>query len=57
MAGDKAAVGRRRQHYFHADIAAGANAVLDDKLLAEIFRQVLAEDTRDGVSTPVVIAS
>ena len=46
---DGVAVGRRRQHVLHADIAAGADVVLDDELLAELFRQVLAEDARDGV--------
>ena len=46
---DGVAVGRRGQHHFHADIAASANAVLDDKLLTEIFRQILTEDTRDSV--------
>jgi hypothetical protein len=46
---DGVAVGRRGQHVLHADIAAGADVVLDDELLAELFRQVLAEDARDGV--------
>ena len=46
---DGVAVGRRGQVGLGADIAAGADAVLDDELLAEMFRQVLAEQPRGGV--------
>ena len=49
---DGVAVGRRCQHVLHADIAAGADVVLDDELLVELFRQILAEDARDGVVGP-----
>ena len=46
---DRIAIGRRRQHIRHADIAAGADAVLDDDRLAELLRQVLAEEAPDRV--------
>ena len=46
---DGIAVGRRRQHVLHADIAASADVVLDHDRLAELFRQVLGEQARDGV--------
>ena len=33
----------------HADVAAGAGPVLDDELLVEMLRQILAEQARDDV--------
>ena len=47
--GDRVAVGRRAERRRHADIAAGAGPVLDDELLPQVIRQVLADDARDDV--------
>src|SRR5256886_12024711 len=49
---DGIAVGRRAQHRRHADISAGADLVLDDELLAQLFRQILSDDARHGVVWP-----
>ena len=46
---DGVAIGRRRQNVLHADIAAGADVVLDHDRLAELLRQILAEEARDGI--------
>ena len=43
------AVGRRIDHRLGADIAAGAGAVLDHELLAEMVRQPVAQNAGDDV--------
>jgi hypothetical protein len=47
--GDRVAIGRRAEYGLHADIAARAGPVLDDKLLPQMLRKILADDTRDDV--------
>jgi hypothetical protein len=46
---DGVAVGERAQRRRHADISTGADLVLDDKLLAQAFRQILSDDARHSV--------
>src|SRR6185295_404935 len=46
---DGVAVRGRTQCRLHADVAAGADAVLDDELLAEMLRQILAEQAAGDV--------
>src|SRR5262249_55612244 len=47
--GDRVAIGRRVERGLHADIAGRAGPVLNDKLLSEMIRQVLADDARHDV--------
>jgi hypothetical protein len=49
---DGVAIGRLREHVLHADIAAGAGAILDHERLAELLRQILPEEARDRVVRP-----
>ena len=43
------AIGRRVDHRLGCDVVAGAGLVLDDELLAELFGQVLSDETRQDV--------
>src|SRR5262249_41363683 len=47
--GDRVAIGYRAEHRLHADIAARAGPVLDDELLPQMIRQILADNARDDV--------
>ena len=47
--GDRVAIGRRIERGLHADIAGRAGSVLNDKLLSQVIRQVLADDARHDV--------
>src|SRR5262249_12533305 len=49
---DGVAVRRSREVGLGADVAAGANPVLDDELVAEFFRQILSEQPRRDVIWP-----
>jgi hypothetical protein len=49
VADDRVAVGLRLDHDLGADIAAGARPVLDDEILAELFRKPLRGEPRDDV--------
>src|SRR5204863_8978632 len=46
---DGVAISGRSQRRLHADVAAGADAVLDDELLAEMLRQISAEQEPGNV--------
>src|SRR5262245_54356234 len=47
--GDRVAIGRRVERGLHADVAGRAGPVLNDKLLSQMIRQVLADDARHDV--------
>src|SRR5262244_201729 len=47
--GDCVAIGRRVERGLHADTAGRAGPVLNDKLLSQMIRQVVADDARDDV--------
>jgi hypothetical protein len=46
---DGVAVRRRARRIAHAGVAAGADLVLDDELLAEFFRQLLPDQPRHHI--------
>jgi hypothetical protein len=45
----RVAIGGRARHRFGGDIAAGADAVFDDKRLAKMIREIFADQTRGDV--------
>jgi hypothetical protein len=47
--GDGVAVGRSGERELHADVAAGADPVLDDEVLTEIIGEILADQPRGDV--------
>jgi hypothetical protein len=47
--GDRVAIGYRAEHRLHAYIAARPGPVLDDELLPQMIRQILADNARDDV--------
>ena len=43
------AIGCRTDGYLGTDVSGRARSIIDDNLLAEIFRELLCNEPRDGV--------